>query len=277
MEQKKKRRKKRSKRQSSEVVHRFEHKFKIDPFKLHHMENILGKVCVEKKEVGIQCEPMMLLASSRQAESSGIEENCNRLKRLNQKKIMRIKLNNPSHVDLSIYTSEQIGSVDGGKSGFQTTQRHTPSNQSMIPGKEVRKLRLQTGNALQEDFSQPPSSHALNSTHGGTHVIDLNSQQNHSLSAFQRHQSTSAARRVVPHHQLRPQSNMHSRRHTSILGDNLLKTQAFGSQQRAESAEGFLIQTATNLNDVRSRQAITANKRINIQSSQELLQWKQSS
>ena len=35
---------------------RHEHKVKIDPFKLHNMENILNKVCVEKKEVGIQVE-----------------------------------------------------------------------------------------------------------------------------------------------------------------------------------------------------------------------------
>lgn len=74
-------------------------------------------------------------------DGKSIEDNCNRLKRINQKKAMRIKLNNPSHVDLSIYASEQMtapGSMDA-KSG---THLHTPSNQSMVPGKDVRKLRL---------------------------------------------------------------------------------------------------------------------------------------
>lgn len=50
-EKKKKKLKKR--RYKSEIVLvRHEHKVRIDPFKLYNMENILNKVCVEKKDMG---------------------------------------------------------------------------------------------------------------------------------------------------------------------------------------------------------------------------------
>jgi hypothetical protein len=87
-------------------------------------------------------------ASESGLESQNLEETCNKLKRLKkERKVMRIKLNNPSNVDLgafSDHTTMQGNNTTTNVSEAKLLSISDANRKAAIigPSKEVRKLRL---------------------------------------------------------------------------------------------------------------------------------------